>query len=1562
VQNWLVGLATSRLSQALGTEVSIKNVSFSMFNRLNMEGTLVRDKKNDTLLYAGSLKVRITDWFFMKDKAVLKYAGLEDALIRIQRKDSVWNFGFIADYFASPSPSPKKKGGTEFNLKTVDLKNVRFIKNDFWIGEVMDIQLASMVLDADQIDFNKNHFLINTLTLEQPFVRIQSLPALRPDSLRHTSAAVDTGLYFNAGRLLASAAKISIHNGKLFIEGNTRQPYAGFDGSHIELSQLTGTLQQVSFRMDTLKALIDLSVKDRCGLELKKLKTQFRLTPQIMELAKLDLRTNKSHLTNYYAMQFRDFNKDFGEYISNVIMNARFTNAKVHSDDIAYFAPELKDWKKEVILDGSFLGTVEAFSVKNFSARIGNTTRALGTLKMKGLPDINNTRIDFTDGTLQTNYNDLTAFVPDIKGVTEPNLAALGNFIYRGSFNGTINNFVTAGVFSTQLGGVRTNISMKLPRKKEPEYSGSMETTRFNLGKFLNDSSLGLVDFKGTITGSSFSVEKLKTTLEGKISTLEYNGYPYKNIITNGTFQKKYFSGEVKIDDTNLDFTSNIEIDLSKDIPRFNIVGDFVHTDLKALGFSKDSLLLTGLLDVNFSGTNIDNFRGAAKFLNAEVKGPATQIRFDSLALSSYYRDTTKYLTVGSNDFNATIGGTFNILNLPASFQSFLSRYYPTYVKQPKTIPQNQDFRFEVHTGNIEPYLRLVDKKIKGFNDANVYGAVNTRNNQLTLTANAPTGAYDNFSFTGLDLAGKGTQDSLSLTGNINLQVNDSLRFPNTQLKIVSGNDHSVVSINTSADNTLNDASLYADVYTLNDGARIQFRPSSFVLNQKKWNIEKSGDILIRTNLVQAQNVKFTQGFQEISVETPPGSTKASDLVVKMKNVVLGDITSLFFKDPRLEGVTSGEIQLKNITTDFKAEANLKAEQFRMDDDSIGLVNITAGFDSKTGDIPFRVSSPNDGYNFYANGSYNTKDTSGKSFTTDIRLEHSKIDILHKFLGDIFSDIKGQATGNLTIKGDMNAPDLLGNIKLRNAGMKVNYSQVYYTIDSADIAFKEDGIDFGRFTIHDRYRNSGVVSGRLLERGFKNMYFDFDLSSNKLLLIDTKSTDNQQFYGKAIGKVTTFSLKGPETAAKMTIKAEANDSSHIFIPNSVSRESGAADFIVFKQYGTEIQQDKKKSSFNLLVDMDLTADNRVQIDVILDETTNETIQAVGNGKLLIKAGTSEPLTMRGRYNIEHGSYVFNLQGLIHKPFELLPEAGNYIEWNGDPFKADIHIDAQYTAERISLAELVSNLNMSASVQGYRGDVYVITRLTDKLNKPSIKFLLDFPQGSPVKSDNELQQYLARLEKDQNEILNQVAFLILFNSFAPPGGTAANNNGVSPYSLSSLGANTLSQILTKQVNNVMSKLLYKITGDKSIRFDIGTSIYSSSNLINTSAGQATTNNKLDRTRVDLKLGYAFANDKIIVTVGSDIDFNFGASSAVASGSTQFLPNVNIEFVLSKDKKLRLIVFNKTSLDLQGANFGKRQRQGVSISYRKDFETLFGNKERDIEFKGPADSTVANKGSQ
>lgn len=1575
VQNWLVGIATKNISEKLGTEVKIKNVIFSLFNRMNIEGLLLRDKAKDTIVYAGAIKLRITDWFFIKDKSEIKYLGLEDALIQLQRKDSIWNYQFIADHLSSPPSKDKKSKPIQIDIKKIDFKNVHFISKDLWRGETIQVKVGSLVVNADSINLNKKTFRINSIDIDNPLFALSDYKGLIPDSLLtkiNPITTLDTGLRMNTNNLNVKVGKMAITNGTLSIESNQNKPLPYFDGSHIYITKLNGKFNNTNLVKDTLQSDVLLNAKERCGLILKKLQAHYKVTPSIMEFAKLELETNKSKLNNYYAMKFQHFNHDFGDYINEVIMDANLKDAKVSSDDIAFFAPELKLWKTVAVISGNFLGTVANFNVKNLFAKNNSSTYITGNFSMKGLPNIHSTIINFKNGIIKTNYNDAGIYAPIIKQVKLPNLAALGNVLFRGNYTGTIYDFKTNGNVSSDLGSVAADVAMKLSATKDDTYSGSVTTTQFNIGKFLETDKLGTVDFKGKISGTNFSIAKLKTSIEGNISKLAFNDYTYSNITTNGIFQKKYFSGEVNIDDPNLELKSQVEIDLTKEIPIYNILGDLVKSNFKPLNFYKENVYLTGLLDIDFSASNIDNFSGSAKLLNANIGNDFNTLSFDSLNLSSGLNQNKKFLHLGSNDFSAFIIGDFRILDLQTNFQSFLHRYFPSYINAPKDNPTKQDFVFNINSNYIEPYLKLFNTKLSGFNNANIFGGIDTKKDIFNLNLSLPYGQFEKYSLTDANIFGLGNFDSLQFVGSIaSVQVSDSLNFPNTHINITSSNDHSTISLKTSASNTLNEADLNAEVYTLQKGIRIHFNPSSFILNEKRWYLEKQGEISITQDYVSAQNVKFYQGFQEIVVETEneDGDYK-NNLIVKLKNIVLGDITSLFFKDPKMEGLLTGEIHLHDFYGKFNIEANLNAEQFRLNNDSIGIINIKSNFIKASKLINFNVSSPNNQYNLTADGSYNFTDTAASPLDIAVHLKNSKINFIQQFLSGIFSNVSGLAAGELSIKGKPQSPNLLGKIYLHKAGLKVDYTQVYYSIDSANIAFDEDGINFGEINVYDTLHNKAVLKGKLLEKGFKNINFDFDLTTNNLLLIDTKQTDNQQFYGRVIGKAT-LSFKGPLNNCKMLITAESTDSSHIYIPSSVSRDNGQADFIVFKQYGSEIQKETadNEANFNVSVDLDITANNKTTIDVILDPLSGDVIKAVGNGHLKIKAGSTEPLNIIGRYDIEQGSYDFSFQSFIRKPFILKPDANNYIEWTGDPLNANIHIDALYTADNVSLSDLVgTRFNGSSGSSGssnnavnlYRGPVYVIASLTDKLSKPTINFKLDFPQGSPLKSNPDFVDFISNIERDNNEILKQVSYLLVFGMFAP-----SSNNGVAGnFNFSSFGASTISQLISKEINKTLSNVLNKVFHDKRLHVDIGTSVYNSTNLlqnINGGSGYVTTNG-FDRSRFNLKLGYSLFNDKVVITVGGDLDMNIGAT---ANLPTQWLPDFNAEWFFTSDRKLRIIFFSKNSLDYgastSGNAFGKLSRQGVGLSYKKDFEKLFATKQEDIEFKSAASANTKKEGT-
>ena len=168
---------------------------------------------------------------------------------------------------------------------------------------------------------------------------------------------------------------------------------------------------------------------------------------------------------------------------------------------------------------------------------------------MTGLPDINQTFIDFKANDFRTTYQDAIAFVPEMKNVTIPNLRQLQFIRFNGSFTGFIRDFVTFGTIQTNLGIVKSDLNMKLPPGQEPVYSGTISTDYFRLGELIGDKNLGAISLNGSVKGRGFSEKSRQTEVDGKIHFVDYKGYRYDNLAINGKLDKKKFEGVASIKD-----------------------------------------------------------------------------------------------------------------------------------------------------------------------------------------------------------------------------------------------------------------------------------------------------------------------------------------------------------------------------------------------------------------------------------------------------------------------------------------------------------------------------------------------------------------------------------------------------------------------------------------------------------------------------------------------------------------------------------------------------------------------------------------------------------------------------------------------------------------------------------------------------------------------------------------------------------------------------------------------------------------------------------------------------
>ena len=1512
------------MSEKLHARVRLKHIDYRFFDKMAMQGLLIEDQKKDTLLYAGSARVNITDWFFLRSKAVVNYVSLDDAVVNVHRSDSVWNYQFLVDYFSSDAPSKKKSGGIEFDIKVLALQNIYINQVDEWVGHDMKVSVKKLDLDANKVDFPGKIIDVNTLLLDAPIFAQADYKGNRPDSLNIKKPKkiplVPNKYQWNNDGWILSARHIQVNNGAFIHEQQTDRPAFAdrFDGAHLQFSKVTGYMNNVRFERDTLSADVKLSTKERSGFEVKKLQAKMKFTPDIMEYSQLELVTNKSRLGNYYAMKYKSFNKDMGNFTHDVTLQANFTDSELNSDDLAFFAPEVKSWKRIFYIKGNARGTVDNINAKKMLIKSGNTY-VDGDIAMRGLPDINKTFIDFRANDLQTTYADLVTILPDLKDINQPQLSRLGNIRYQGNFTGFVNDFVAFGAINTRLGIVTGDINMKLPAGRPPVYLGKISTVGFKLGEFFDNDRLGAITFNGKVNGSGFTEKALNANFDGNIRSIGFGGYEYQNIVIKGDFQKRLFNGLVSIDDPNIkvDYLKG-SIDLSGTEPQFAFDANLSKANLKKLKLTvDDDFNITGHFNINFTGKNIDQFLGTARISEASLSHNGVPLSFDSLVLQSAIVDNQKILTLRSNELDADLSGNFKIIELPEAFKVFLSRYYPAYIQKPSQAISDQNFSFLIKTKETDAYIQLLDKRLTGFSNSSISGNINLKANELNVNADIPLFGYSGKIFNDTRLTGKGNLDSLLTNIDVGeIVINDSLRLPASNLAFSSKNDLSDISIKTRASKTFGDAAINAQVKTLKDGVNIHFFPSSFIINDKKWQLERDGELTLSKSAVSANEVKFSQGNQQVIISTEPSELyNSNDVLVKLQEVNLDDFVPFVFKQPRLEGEITGTVRIMDPFGKPYIDYESRIKHFRLDGDSIGVVNGAGTFAAATGIAKFKLDAENINNRFNIEGTYNAKDSTESQTDISLVAESLNLAILNNYLGSIFSDIKGIAnTTDLKIKGNTKNLALTGTANITEGSLKVIYTQCRYTFANESIIFNPGEIDFGSIALKDTLNNHATLSGKMYHRFFDAFVFeDVVFETNKLLVLNTTKKDNSQFYGKVIGNAR-MTLNGPIDNMVMDIKGEPSrqDTSHIYLLSGSSLESGAVDYIDFVQFGTLMEDNfRGRLSSNILVNMTLTANPSCKIDVILDETTGDIIKGEGNGLLKIRVGNKEPLTINGSYNITKGEYTFNFQTFLKKFFTV--NSGSII-WNGDPLNAQINILAEYLASNVDF----KNISGATEIR-QKGDVIVMAHLTETLLKPAIDFEFILPESSPLSRDFVVTKRLQQFKEDKNELNKQVTSLLLFNSFI--SSTQGFLNVSSGYNVLS---STIGGVVSNALSGFFNRFLQKYIKNTSLYLDL-----------NTSVGPDLQSN-VAKLQAAAKSGLVFTllNGRLIISAGVNLDYNNPYINTGRNVNLFVTPDITAEWLLTQDGRIRLVGFNRTNYDL----IGQRVRTGVSLSYRKDFDRL------------------------
>ncbi|OEK07673.1 N-acetyl-gamma-glutamyl-phosphate reductase [Flavivirga aquatica] len=1297
----------------------------------------------------------------------------------------------------------------------------------------------------------------------------------------------------SSSKFLLSSSDVSIYNGMFRLIDENRETTKVLDIKDLNINATNLLIHgsDVSTRINTL------SLKDSRGVVLKNLMTNFAYTLKDMTFANLQIETPNSILKG--DLKFSYDRKDLQYFTDKVLVSASFKDSNVLLDELNTFYNEFGN-NQSAKFSVDLSGTLNNLQTSNLKLKTSRNTRVYGNINFKNLfnKEADNFYMNGNFKNLSSTYKDLKSLLPNVLGEAIPtSFDRLGKFTIIGNTQVTSSTVIADVTIGTVLGFVDSNLEItKINDIDNADYKGKIIFEQFDFGMFFNDSNIGKGSLNFDVNGKGFVSETIDTQVKGDIFELEYNNYNYNGVKVAGNIKNRIFDGNLIVNDKNLKLNFSGLVDFSEEMNKYDFNATIDYANLKTLNFvKKDSVsVFKSKVSMNINGSNFDDAYGLISFNNTVYKNQNDTYYFKKFDVSSRFEKDIRFIEFNSPDIIVgDLNGRFVFKDLRKLFENSIGYIYTNYVPHKVETNQSIGFNFKVYNKIIEVFSPDIELGKNTY----IRGRVESDERQFKLTFKSPKIKL-------LDYFAK----------NIELQVDNSNPLFNTYVEIDSLNTkyYNISKfnlINVTVNDTLfmrsefkggkrnNDKYNLSFYHTINKDNKsvIGFKKSDVTIKNTKWNINKNQDkfhkISFDKKLTNFNIDKFNinHNNEEIKLSGFIKESTEKDVKLNFKNVdlskIVPDIDSLSF-----EGNVNGKLDILQKNGSYLPSSTIIIDNFKVNDFLLGSFNTRITGNESLTNYKVDVTIKDDiSKSLTATGNISVLE---KKPEIDLTLDFDTFNLspLNPLLAGVLSDIRGQVSGRVKVVGDLNRPYLNGDLELNKAGLGIPYLNVDYRFNNqASVTLKNQSFIFNKIKLTDTKHNSkGKLNGSLSHVNFSKWSLDLNLTTPRLVVLDTKEEEEALYYGTGFigGRA---SIKGPTDELVISVVGETKPGTVFKIPLSDAESFGDNSFIHFitkeekdaREKGVEVVFNEIKG---LELDFDLDVTEDAEVEIIIDKNTGHALKGRGSGGLLVEINTNGKFNMWGDFSVFEGVYNFAYGGLIQKEFTVQP--GGTIAWEGDPLKAQINMLAIYKTQANPSPLLDNPINRSIPVE-------LNIRLRGDLEQPEANFNFEFPNvNSTIKSELNY-----RLESDDDK-QNQALYLISTGSFS---------RGLNELNFSGTIAERLNGIINGIFTNGNSKL------------NIG---------LNYEAGQNRPDYQTgDRVGVTLQTQISdrvLINGKLGVPVG-------GASETVVAG------DVEIDFLLNEEGTLTAKVFNREN---SIRNFGDAigYTQGLGIAYNVDFDTF------------------------
>jgi hypothetical protein len=539
-------------------------------------------------------------------------------------------------------------------------------------------------------------------------------------------------------------------------------------------------------------------------------------------------------------------------------------------------------------------------------------------------------------------------------------------------------------------------------------------------------------------------------------------------------------------------------------------------------------------------------------------------------------------------------------------------------------------FSFEIDVWNLDPLTRVFAPELKLKAPFRLSGIYKPADNNIWLETDIPHILYKEQGVDQLALRLSGDESGLSMSLKAEaVHLAENLSVYQFSARSGGENDRFNLDLNWYGDKDGKQKSQFIanSLFSIGLSGKphldVNILPSSIYISDSLWNINESL-VQIDTSSIRFVGTQLSHKDQHLLLDGTIARDENESITAKLSNIELKTFDFILGESPFF-GNINGTVKVSNIYGLNRLNMDLRIEKLFFGNGELGELIFASDWINDLEKLFTEIYLVKDNSIVASSTGYIDPKTS--MLDLDLMFDRTSISILEVFMPETFNKQTGYAEGKVKLSGKTDHLLLNGTIyPVGPIALGLTYlNTVYRTNDP--IIFSNDSIIFPNMKVWDELGNTGYFSGHIKHRSFLDMVYDLNLTTDKILVLNTNYSQNEYFYGTIL---VSGSAKITGTDDDMLLMGTARSArgTQINIPFETPQNAISHNFIQFVSKGISPTEERVYDFVNqgmtMNFDLEVTPDAKVQL--IINSQMGDVIRGEGSGNLNIKVDKN--------YNIE----------------------------------------------------------------------------------------------------------------------------------------------------------------------------------------------------------------------------------------------------------------------------------------------------------------------------------------